>query len=188
MTHYSRIPVTHFHTTFGATLRSLADTEPDPERARQMALLASQLEVAFDQQGSNVQVAIWDVQDATREKINDLHEHQSDTNLLLATINESLNGLRRDVQASAAESAARLGKLEAGQDALAGQVSDLGERLDAGDTREEERYHESMADRASLHAQVVQLAERMAAYIAGSRRDEFEQRLAALEAARDGQP
>jgi hypothetical protein len=190
------MPTTHFHTTFGATLRQLADTEPDAERARQMALLASQLEVAFDQQGSNVQVALWDVQDATRTKIDDLHAHQADTNTLLSGVMEALNGLRGDVQASAAESAARLGKLENGQAAIAGQVNDLSERVDTIDGRDQQQYAESKAHRERIQQAIdtiraeqypVELRERALATIAAheAELEAIRADIAALKQARD---
>ena len=157
MPEYSRFPMAHYHTTFGATLRQLADTEPDAERARQMALLASQLEVAFDQQGSNVQVALWDVQDSTRQKIDDLHAHQSDTNLLLSNVIEAVNGLRGDVQASAVESAARLGKLEEGQNDLADRVTALELTISA---RPAERMaeHQAIIDEFSHRLEAFEIA------------------------------
>jgi chromosome segregation ATPase len=158
--------MTGLHTLFGTTLRRLADTEPDTERARQMALLASQLEVAFDQQSSNVQVALWDVQEAAYKKIDDLHAHQGDTNQLLSGVIEAIGGLKQAVETSALESAARLGKLEEGQAALAGQVNTLTEEM--GDSK---------ADRKSLR-------EAFDAYVRGSKRDKIDEiieRLAQLE-------
>lgn len=129
------------------TLHDLADADDRTERRRLSGLLASQLEVELNTQLNRTQVALWDVQESAFRKIDDLHEHQSDTNLLLAKVVEGLQGMRDDMQHAAEEHAARLGKLEV-------QVDDL-------DVRQSEQWRQAMdlldaskRDRADLRGRI----------------------------------
>lgn len=65
---------------------------------------------------------------------------------------------------------------------LVSDVTELSVRL----TTLEQRMDESQADRRSIHDAVASLRKEVRAYIAGSRRDEFERRIVALEARDDG--
>jgi len=114
---------------FRKTLRELAEADDRADRLRTANLLASQLEVAFNQQGNLAQVAIWDVQEAAYQKIDDLHKQVGDTNTLLAGVIEAIHGLRGDVRQSATESAARLKKIEARLDTKRERLDDHEQRL-----------------------------------------------------------
>lgn len=163
---------------FRETLRRLAIEDDRIRRVEAAELLASQLEVRENNLSNRTQVAVWDVQEDARRKIDDLHAHQSDTNLLLATIGAALDGLRADVQTSAAETAARLGKL---QKNLAAQ----GARLKGIGTAVSELQSEiavSKEDRASLHAKFDDFRAEFEVYRAGSRRKELDAITARIDA------
>jgi len=59
----------------------------------------------------------------------------------ITPLSEEIHGLRTDVQQSAAESAARLGKLEEGQERLAGEVADLAGRMSASEADRKDMHH-----------------------------------------------
>jgi chromosome segregation ATPase len=159
---------------FRSTLLRWADADDPIERRRVAGLLASQIELALNQQGNNAQIVIWDVQEKTDEKIDSLHEQVGNTNVLISGVIEALNGLRDAVQ----DGTARLGKLEAGQ-----------AKLERGQGRLSTKMRESIADRADLRRlaneqrqMIVELAERFN-NVVGTMTD-HEQRLVDLEDSR----
>lgn len=156
-------------TSFRVTLRQLAEAEDAQDRRRLYDMLASQIEVAFNNQANNTQVVLWDVQEAAYKKIDDLHAHQSDTNTLLSGVAESLAMIQGTVQQvlnAHKESAARLGKLE--------------KKFDALDKRDLKQHEESAADRASLTERIERIEQILAARPA-QREAEHRQLLEALQ-------
>jgi hypothetical protein len=143
-------------TSFRRTLRQMAEAEDAHDRRRLFDMLASQIEVAFDNQASNTQVVLWDVQEAAYKKIDALHEHQADTNLLLAGVAESLAAIQASVQQvlnAHGEDAARLGKTEA-------DVRDLELRMEnsehlAADTRDRLTRLEAVNERLASIEEVM---------------------------------
>lgn len=118
----------------------MAEAEDAHDRRRLFDMLASQIEVAFDNQANSTQVVLWDVQEAAYKKIDALHEHQSDTNLLLASVAESLAAIQGSVQqvlAAHKETARGLKKLST-------EVHSLSKRMVA-----------SEADRKNIHSEVA---------------------------------
>lgn len=61
------------------------------------------------------------------DRVAEIHVHVQESNTLQSAVIEAVNGLRGDVQESAAEFRSRLGKIEEEHTQLAGFVSDLGE-------------------------------------------------------------
>lgn len=112
---------------FRSTLRRLATEGDATERLRVAELFASQIELALDTQGGNMQVALWNVEEGVAKKIDHIHEQLGNANTLQSAVLEAVNGLRGDVQQTASEMAARLGKNEDAVTELRGLVSDLGE-------------------------------------------------------------
>ena len=156
-------------TSFRRTLRQMAEAEDAADRRRLFDMLASQIEVAFDNQANSTQVVLWDVQEAAYKKIDALHEHQADTNLLLSGVAESLAAIQASVQQvlhAHKESAARLGKLE--------------RKVDALDKRDLTQHQESAADRAQMNERIARI-EQILAERPAQRRIEHEQLLEALQ-------
>lgn len=88
--------------------------DPD-ERLRLHDLLASELEIALNNQGNKTQIVVSEAQEAAYQKIDDLHAHQADTNTLLSKVIEGMSGTREDVArvlTVQGENAARLKKIE----------------------------------------------------------------------------
>lgn len=122
--------------SFRNTLRRLAAEQDPAERARVADLFASQIEIALDTQGGNMQIALWNVEESVHLKFDHIHEQIGNSNTLQSAVLEAIGGLRTDVQQSAIEVAARLGKTETevaeireGQNTLATRVSGLGEEV-----------------------------------------------------------
>lgn len=156
-------------TSFRRTLRQMAEAEDAKDRRRLFDMLASQIEVAFDNQANNTQVVLWDVQEAAYKKIDALHEHQADTNLLLAGVAESLAAIQGSVQQvlnAHKESAARLGKLE--------------KSLAALNKRDEQQHQESQHDLADLR-QRIEAIEHLLAERPAQREAEHQQLLEAIQ-------
>ena len=160
---------------FRTTLRQMSEADDARERMRLHDLLASQLEVAFNQIGNHTQVVLWDVQEKSYQKIDALHEQVGNNNTLLSAVIEALNGLRGDVKSSAVESAATLGKfateLEAlrhGQEQSAALYRNLSQRMD-----------DSEDDRAQLRQRLERI-EQILAERPGQREAEHQALLAAI--------
>lgn len=111
----------------------MADAEDAQDRRRLFDMLASQIEVAFDNQANSTQVVLWDVQEAAYKKIDQLHEHQADTNLLLAGVAESLAMIQASVQ----------------------QVLAANKETVRGLKKLQVQMKESQADRKQIHAEVA---------------------------------
>jgi molybdopterin converting factor small subunit len=135
---------------FRSTLQRLAK-EPDlAERQRLATQFALQVELAIDAQGDNLQFALSHVEEDVGKKFDSLHEQLGDNNLLQSEVLRAIKGLQASVDTSAAETAARLGKLEDGQLAY-------NKRLDTVDARHTGQWEEAMSllaeskeDRAEL--------------------------------------
>lgn len=158
-------------TSFRVTLRQMAEAEDAQDRRRLYDLLASQIEVALNNQANNTQVVLWDVQEAAYKKIDALHEHQSDTNLLLAGVADSLAMIQASVQQV----------LAANKETVRGLKKLQGQMRESQEDRRQIRQ-----EVAGVKDDVATLQSRFDEYIAGSKRDEFERRLLALEARGDG--
>lgn len=146
-------------TSFRVTLRQMAEAEDAQDRRRLYDLLASQIEVALNNQANNTQVVLWDVQEAAYKKIDALHSHQADTNLLLAGVADSLAMIQASVQ----------------------QVLTANKETVRGLKKMQGQMKESQADRKQIRAEVAGVKEdvaalqaRLEAYIAGSKRGEVE--------------
>lgn len=136
--------------SFRTTARQIADAEDIHDRRRHADMLAAEIEVALNASNNRTQAVLWEVQEQayamqekTYQRIDTLtaaqeratarfegfHEYQSDTNLLLSGVAESLSliqgtvqqvlAMSKDALATAQEAlsvskagAARLGKLE----------------------------------------------------------------------------
>lgn len=146
-------------TAFRVTLRQLAEAEDAHDRRRLYDMLASQLEVALNNQANNTQVVLWDVQEAAYKKIDQLHEHQSDTNMLLTGVMESLLAIQASVQQV----------LNANKDTVRGLKKLQGQMKDSQADRKQIR-----AEVAGVKDSVAELQHRLDTYIAGSKRDEVE--------------
>lgn len=102
-------------TAFRTTLRAMATATDPQERMRLYDMLASELAVALNNQSNRAQVTIWEAQESAYAKIDSLHAHQADTNLMLATVISSMAAIQTDVTTMLGvqgENAARLGKME----------------------------------------------------------------------------
>lgn len=127
-------------TSFRRTLRQMAEAEDAADRRRLFDMLASQIEVAFDNQANSTQVVLWDVQEAAYKKIDALHEHQADTNLLLTSVMDALAGLQATVQ----------------------QVVTPVKELVRGQKKLEAQMRDSQKDRADLRKRLNNQDERLA--------------------------
>lgn len=127
-------------TSFRRTLRQMAEAEDAQDRRRLFDMLASQIEVAFDNQANSTQVVLWDVQEAAYKKIDALHEHQADTNLLLTSVMDALAGLQATVQ----------------------QVVTPVKELVRGQKKLEAQMRDSQKDRADLRKRLNNQDERLA--------------------------
>jgi hypothetical protein len=116
----------------------MAEAEDAQDRRRLYDLLASQIEVALNAQANNTQVVLWDVQEAAYKKIDALHEHQADTNLLLAGVADSLAMIQASVQqvlTANKETVRGLKKLQGQMRESQSDRADLRKRLDSQDER-----------------------------------------------------
>jgi DNA repair ATPase RecN len=142
------------------TLRQMADAEDALDRRRLYDMLASQLEVALNNQANSTQVVLWDVQEKAYQKIDALHEHQSDTNMLLVGVADSLAQIQASVQ----------------------QVLSAHKETALGLKKVQTQMKESQADRRKIHKEVAAVKSDVAALQARlDRYDDIERRLAALE-------
>lgn len=133
MDEYTRDRRLLLDTSFRTTLRQMAEAEDASDRRRLYDMLASQLEVALNNQANMTQVVLWDVQEAAYKKIDALHEHQADTNVLLTGVMDSLAAIQASVQ----------------------QVLAANKETVRGLKKLESQMRESQKDRADLRAQLV---------------------------------
>lgn len=92
------------------TLLQLANTEDPAERVRLSGVLASQLEVRENDASNRTQVAIWDVQEDYKTKIDRLNESVSDTNTLIAAFIAGFAPFQAEARAAWEDSARGLKK------------------------------------------------------------------------------
>lgn len=140
-------------TTFRKTLRQLANEDDQAERVRLSDVFASQLELAFNQQGNLNQVALSDTEEVLLNKIDRLHEQVGDTNVLLGGVAEAIGDLRGIVERTASESAARLGKIETEQARVVERLDSKRAELDEIHAwqREIEEWRVSVEQRLGHH-------------------------------------
>lgn len=139
-------------TSFRSTLRRLADT-PDPaERARLSEVFASQIEIALDAQGGNMQMALWHVEEGISTKIDRLQEQVGNNNTLQSAVLEQVGALRTDMQQSAAQTSMRLKKHDDDIEALTLVVAEHKADHDTRITSLEDYRADMQALRAALAA------------------------------------
>lgn len=134
-------------TSFRKTLDQMASVDDVTERRRLSGILASQLEVALNDQANKAQVVIWEGQERAEAKIDRLNEQVGDNNTLISAFIAAQNGQAYRIEASLGEVARGLGK-------LAGDVTELGEQLE-----------ESKEDRAGLHSEIADLRTLVEGYL-----------------------
>jgi len=122
-----------------ATLLQLARTNDEAERVRLSGILASQLEVRENDASNRTQVALWDVQEDYRTKIDRLNEQVSNTNMLIATFIEGFTPFQAEARAAWEGSARQIKKQSRDIAALKRQM------------------RESQNDRALLHREVNEI-------------------------------
>lgn len=113
-----------------STLRRLANEDDPAERQRVADLFASQIEIALDSQGSNMQFALWNVEESFGQKFDALNHYISDSNTLQAAVLSAVQGVQtgqEGMKAAIEEIARGLGKTQQEVEGLKGIVSDLGE-------------------------------------------------------------
>lgn len=101
-------------TTFRTTLLRLANEQDAPERVRLSGLLASELDVAFNRQGNQNQLALSDTEEVLLKKIDGLQKDVGDNNILIATFLETFPAqfttFQRDMRAAVEETAQSIKK------------------------------------------------------------------------------
>lgn len=158
----------HPMTTFRTTLRKLATEQNADERMRLSDVLASELEIAFNRQGNQAQLAVSDTEEVLLKKFDSLQKDVGDGNLLLSTFMTNfpaqLATFQTELRGAVAEETARgLGKLSGEIEALKGDTEALKQgqvtftnRLEALDERHGGQWEE-------VRASVEHLTQRLTA-------------------------
>lgn len=119
------------YSSFGNTLRRMADEEGDGQKAAQLRLLAAQIEDALNASGNQAQIIVSRIE----EKVDDIHRLVQESNTLVSAMADELRG----VKAAIRQIEGRLDRKRAELDGMHGEIRDIKQRLDRLEGRDDGR-------------------------------------------------
>lgn len=135
-------------TTFRNTLRRLANEQDADERLRLSDTLASELEVAFNRQGNQNQLALSDTEEVLLTKIDRLNAQVGDNNTLISTFLAAFpaqfSTFQGEMRAAVEATAHSLGKFSDDIQELKEGQSTYTARLEEMDARHGGQWEEAM--------------------------------------------
>lgn len=168
----SNLDVNYYHSSFGRTIREIAESEADPVRRRKLFILASELEIMFNSQANNTQIALggaeisWHARiDELLIEISDIKNGNTSTHKVVESISSELQELSDVIKNQGASVVQLRIDLQTTSETVSSLVTDLSDvkrsikKYNREQARLFEEFSESEQVSDSLRNQVDEISE-----------------------------